>query len=304
MAGLLLTLAMAYGVHLLYTAVALRWDGLAPGPRVVRRTAGGRGARDWLVQAGFEDIRLVELLGAAGVLLLVGAVTAYALFGGVLPPIAGGLFAATFPVAAARARRERRRATARDAWPRLIEEIRIKTTSLGRSIPQALFEVAPRAPEDMRPAFAAAQRVWLLSTDFERTSSVLRARLADATADTVCETLLVAHQIGGNDIDRCLSALVDDRIMDLQGRKDADSKQAGARFARRFVLIVPLAMAVVGLSIGDGRASYSTPTGQLMVLVAIALMGACWLWAGRIMRLPAEQRVFDDGPSPRPGAAA
>ena len=304
MVGLLLAVAMAYGVHLLYTALVQRWEGLGPGPRIAHHSASQHRLRDWLTQAGFEDVRLVELLGAAGVLLLVGAVAAYALFGGVLPPLAGGLFAATFPVAAARARRERRRATARDAWPRLIEEIRIKTTSLGRSIPQALFEVAPRAPEDMRPAFAAAQRTWLLTTDFERTSSVLRARLADATADAVCETLLVAHQIGGNDVDRCLSALVDDRIRDLQGRKDAASKQAGARFARRFVLIVPLAMAVVGLSIGDGRASYASPTGQLMVLVAIALMGACWLWAGRIMRLPAEQRVFDEHLSVRAGAGA
>lgn len=303
MSGLLLAIVMAYGVHLLFTAVAFRWRGVCPGPHVVRRRPATHRVRDWMVQAGFDDVRPAELLGAAGVLFLVGAVLSYALFGGILPPLAGGVFATTFPVAAARARRERRRITARDAWPRLIEEIRIKTTTLGRSIPQALFEVGPRAPEDMRPAFAAAQREWLLSTDFERTLTVLRARLADATADTVCETLLVAHQIGGNDINRCLTALIDDRIMDLQGRKDADSKQAGARFARRFVLIVPLAMALIGLSIGEGRSSYSTATGQLMVMIAIALMGACWVWAGQIMRLPSEQRVlYDDGPTARAGA--
>lgn len=302
MAGLLVAMAMAYGVHLLYTAVALRWEGVRPGPRAVRQGDAADRWRRWLAHAGFDDVRTGELLGAAGVLFLVGGVLAFALFGGALPPLAGGLLATTFPVAAARTRRERRRIAARDAWPRLIEEIRIKTTTLGRSIPQALFEVGPRAPEDMRPAFAAAQREWLLSTDFERSLTVLRARLADATADAVCETLLVAHQIGGNDVDRCLSALIDDRIMDLQGRKDADSKQAGARFARRFVLIVPLGMAVIGLSIGQGRASYSTGTGQLMVMLAIGLMGACWVWAGQIMRLPAEQRVFaDDGAAGRGG---
>lgn len=303
MSGLLLAIVMAYGAHLLYTAVALGWSGVGPGPRVARSGPASHRFSDWMVQAGFDDVRPAELLGTAGVLFLVGAVLAYALFGGILPPLAGGAFATTFPVAAARGRRERRRVGARDAWPGLIEEIRIKTTTLGRSIPQAVFEVGPRAPEDMRPAFAAAHREWLLSTDFERTLSVLRARLADATADTVCETLLVAHQIGGNDIDRCLTALVDDRIMDLQGRKDADSKQAGARFARRFVLIVPLAMAVIGLSIGQGRASYSTATGQLMVMVAIAIMGACWVWAGQVMRLPSEQRVlYDDTPVVRAGA--
>lgn len=295
MNAVLVALLAAYGTHLLYTSVVLSWTGVAPGPRVVGRGPSDHRARDWLVQAGLGDVRPAELGGVGAVLALVGGTVAFGLFGGVLPPLAGGVLATTFPVAAARSRRERRRLAARDAWPRLIEEIRIKTTTLGRSIPQALFEVVPGAPEELRPAFRDAQRAWLLTTDFERTLAVLRAGLADATADTVCETLLVAHQIGGNDVDRCLSALIEDRTMDLQGRKDADAKQAGARFARRFVLIVPLAMAVIGLGIGDGRAAYGTSTGQLVVVVALAVMGACWLWAGQIMRLPSEQRVLVEG---------
>lgn len=177
-------------------------------------------------------------------------------------------------------------------WPRLIEEIRIRTTTLGRSIPQALFDVGQRAPTELRPAFESARREWLISTDFERTVAVLTARLADATADAVCETLLVAHQIGGNDVDRCLVALIDDRTLDLQGRKDAMARQAGARFARWFTLGVPLGMAMIGLSIGDGRSAYATPMGQALVGVGLGLMVLCWFWAGQILRLPSEQRVF------------
>lgn len=292
MTGLLVALAGAYGVHLLYTAGAFGWTGVQPGPAVRRhRLAGARG-RDWLVQAGLGDTRPVELVSVIGVLAVFGAAAGWTLFGGVLPPLATGAATGWIPVMAARARRARRRAAARDGWPRLIEEIRIKTATLGRSIPQALFDVGAGAPPEMRPAFEQARREWLLSTDFERTLDVLRFRLADATADTVCETLLVAHQIGGNDVDHCLSALIDDRIMDLQGRKDAVSRQAGARFARSFTLVVPLAMALIGMSIGQGRSAYASATGQVLVMIAIALMGLCWMWAGRIMRLPDEQRVF------------
>ena len=86
--------------------------------------------------------------------------------------------------------------------------------------------------------------------------------------------------------------MADDRRQDSQGRKDALAKQAGVRFARRFVLIVPMGMALVGLSIGNGRSAYQTPLGQVIVVVALALMVLCWMWAGRIMRLPDEQRVF------------
>jgi tight adherence protein B len=153
--------------------------------------------------------------------------------------------------------------------------------------------VGRRAPDELRPAFVAAQREWLLSTDFTRTVQVLKARLADPTADAVCETLLVAQEVGGTDLDRRLEALIDDRVQDSQGRKDARAKQAGARFARRFVLIVPAGMALAGMSVGTGRSAYQTPTGQLLVVVAIGLVVVCWVWAGRIMVLPEEERVFD-----------
>jgi tight adherence protein B len=174
----------------------------------------------------------------------------------------------------------------------MIEEIRILTGSLGRSIPQALFEVGRRGPDELRPAFAAAQREWLLTTDFERTLRVLKDRLADPTADAACETLLVAHDLGGADLDRRLAALAEDRIQDTQGRKDARAKQAGVRFARRFVLIVPVGMALAGMSVGNGRAAYTAPLGQALVVAAIGLTILCWAWAGRILRLPEEQRVF------------
>lgn len=301
MIALLLALAAGYGVFLVYTAVSLGWTGLGPGPRAYQRPRDGRRLADWLVHAGLDQVRRGELLAVLVALFGIGALLAWALFGGVLPPLGAGLFAASFPLAAARARRARQRTAASEAWPRLIEELRIKTTALGRSVPQALFDVGRGAPEELRPAFEAARREWLISTDFERSLSVLQARMADATADTVCETLLVAHEIGGTEIDRCLTALVDDRIMDQQGRKDAGAHQAGARFARCFVLIVPLGMALVGLSIGEGRAAYHGAAGQVLVLVALGLMAGCWLWAGRIMRLPREQRVFVPLPAPAQG---
>jgi tight adherence protein B len=190
-------------------------------------------------------------------------------------------------------RAQTRRARALESWPRMIEEIRVHTASLGRSIPHALFEVGQRAPDELRPAFGAAHREWLLSTDFSRTVAVLKARLGDATTDMVCETLLVAHELGGAEVDRRLEALADDRMLDCQGRKDARSKLAGARFTRRFVLLVPFGMALAGMSVGEGREAYRGAMGQALVIVAIGVVVLCWVWAGHIMRLPEERRVFE-----------
>lgn len=290
--ALLLALVGAYGVHLIFTAVALRWTGVGPGPSHDRPRARLPRVREWLVQAGLDRVRPVEFGAVVGVLVVVGAALGFTVFGALLPALAVGLFAGTFPVAGYRNRRRDRRAVAQESWPRMIEEVRVLTGSLGRSVPQALFEVGRRGPEEMRPAFEAARREWLVSTDFARAVAVLKGRLADPTADATCETLLVAHQVGGTDLDRRLHDLVEDRIQDVQGRKDARARQAGARFARLFVLVVPLGMAAAGVSVGEGRDAYRSGGGQVAVVLAVALTVLCWLWAGAIMRLPEEERVF------------
>jgi len=286
-----LALVGAYGVHLLYTAAAMRGSGAVTVERRSSRPTVG-GLSDWLAQAGLDDVRPQEFFAVMGVLFVLGAALAFAVFGAVVPALFLGAFAASFPVASYRARRRARRELAQESWPRMLEEIRILTGSLGRSVPQALFDVGARGPAEMRPAFAAAHREWLISTDFHRTVRVLKARLADPTADATCETLLVAHELGGTDLGRRLEALIEDRVQDVQGRKDARAKQAGARFARRFVLIVPLGMALAGMSVGNGRAAYQAPAGQLAVAIGLAVVVLCWLWAGSIMRIPEEQRVF------------
>ena len=74
---------------------------------------------------------------------------------------------------------------------------------------------------------------------------------------------------------------------------EAEARQAGARLARWFVIVVPAGMAFAGLNLGDGGAAYRTPGGQAAVVAAIALIALCWGWAGRIMRVPGQRRVFD-----------
>ncbi len=292
MIPLALAVAGAYGVFLVYTAVVFGWQGVGLGPAASREAPKHR-ARDWLAQAGLEDVQTKEFVAVTLGLVVLASGLAFALFGGVLPALVAAAFASTLPFTSYRSRRQRRRAEAREAWPRMIEEIRLQTGSLGRSIPQALFEVGRRGPEELRPAFAAAEREWRLSTDFSRTVATLKDRLADASADATLETLLVAHEVGGSNLDGRLAALIEDRLQDLHGRKDARAKQAGVRFARWFVLVVPLGMTLAGLSIGTGRHAYQTVMGQLAVAAGLACVAGCWMWAGRLMRLPEEERVFD-----------
>jgi tight adherence protein B len=282
-----------YGVFLLVTALGMGWSGLGPGP--LRGRHGRRGLderlRCWMVEVGLGDVSLAELVRTSALVGCAGGLLAGSVFGGVVPPAAVGSFAATLPAAAYRRRRAARQAVAEEQWPAMIEELRVLTGSAGRSIPQALFEVGSRSPELLRPAFTAAHREWLLTTDLARSLEVLTARLASPTADALCETLLVAHGLGATDLDRRLAEFAEDRRQDAQARKEARARQAGVRFARRFVVLVPAGMAAAGMSLGRGREAYATASGQVLVSVGVLLVVACWVWSGAMLRLPKGERV-------------
>jgi len=292
MTPLLLAVLAGTGVYLLYTAVVMnRRSILAVN---TTRAWSGRTARwqDVLAQVGFAGTPPSHVAGALVGVCAVGALIGWMLFGGLVAPVLASTFGAYLTFTWLRGRHQGRQAQAAEAWPRMIEEIRLLCGSLGRPIPQALLEVGKQGPESLRPAFVTAEREWLISTDFARTVTVLKERLADPTADAACETLLVAHNLGGSDVHQRLAALAEDRRLDLIGRKTARAKQAGVRFARSFVLIVPLGMALAGMSIGDGRSAYETPLGQLGVAFGLLTLTACWWWAGRLIRLPQEERVL------------
>ena len=281
LAPALIACLAAYGAHLVYTSVALRWSGVMPGPNRGR----GRGRRLGLPRLTGMSVRAISL-GTAG------ALAALALFGTLLPAAISGALCTAIAVVSARAELDRRQHRIAAAWPAILDETRVLAGAAGRPIPQSLFEVGRRAAPGVREAFGTAQREWQASTDFGRALGVLKAELAEPSSDVICETLLVAHQVGGSGVDRRLEALIEDRVRELDLRRDATSRQAGARFAREFVLIVPVGMSLVGLSLGTGRAAYESGTAQAIVAVAIGVIAVCWMWAGRILRLPRAQRMF------------
>ncbi|MFT7474280.1 MAG: tight adherence protein B [Verrucomicrobiales bacterium] len=290
MTAIVLSLVAAYGVHLIYSAAVFGWTGIQPGPIAPARRQDRIGAVIRGLGLGEFDPR--ALVAAVLVLSLTGFAFGTLLFGGLAPAILIGFFAATTPIGVARLRHERVTNHAHQAWPAIIEEIRLLTGTLGRSIPQATFEVGRRSHDGLRGAFEAAHREWLISTDFARSLEVLKSQLSHHTADIVAETLLTAHELGGGEVGNRLGALAQDRMTDQQHRRDAVARQAGVRFARWFTLIVPAGMALTGLSIGRGREAYGTTLGQMFVAVALLMIVACWVWAGRIMRMPTEERVF------------
>jgi tight adherence protein B len=168
--ALLIGVCGALGTFYLYTAI-IGWRGVGLAPindnkvKVVANPLA-----KWMTQAGLEDVTPKEFVVATIAAAIVVALLSFVIFGAPLPAIVVGLLGATGPAAIYRNRRAKLRSQAREAWPRLIEELRVQTSSIGRSVPVALLDVGSRSTiQPMRKAFEAANREWLLTTDFTRT---------------------------------------------------------------------------------------------------------------------------------------
>ena len=206
---------------------------------------------------------------------------------------AAGALAAGCAVVGRRSVESARRDQARRLWPGLLEELRVLTTSGGRSLPRALLEAGARVPDPAGDAFRATEKAWRVSADFERSLRVLGDGLAEASTDIVCETLLVAHDLGGRDVGRRLARLAEDRRRDLATRDLAVAKLAGARFAPSVRRHRPVGHGRrrPGRRHRPGRVRHTLRASSSPSPRPRSVAG-CWLWAGRLLRLPEAPRVF------------
>lgn len=230
------------------------------------------------------------------VLAIGGAVTAGAatasMFGvGIVSAAAGilGGVAVHRVMAQTQARRE---AVTQELWPELLDTLRVDLAVTAVPLADALFAAARRLPPAICDRFATAERQWQNTLDVGKALDVLAARFDDATTDVVCASLRTVTDLPGVTVQQRLADLSHDLRTQIRHHKDAEATLAGARFARRFVVIVPVAMALVGSVLGDGRSAYASPAGQTAGLVALAVMIGCWWWASRLLRVPEPPRVF------------
>ena len=205
--------------------------------------------------------------------------------------VAGGYATSRF-VRQVKARRD---ALAEELWPPLLDTVRVDLAVRAIPLGDALFQAARRLDLPARERFAAAERQWQNTLDIAAALQVLKVRCDDATTDVVCASLATIATLPNVTAQQRLSVLSHDVRTRVRQAKDAEATLAGARFARRFVVIVPAGMAIVGSFVGDGRAAYQSVTGQATVMLALVVMAGCWVWAGRLLRVPAPPRVFRDG---------
>jgi tight adherence protein B len=272
-----------------------------------RRAGAGRRAgpsqREWLAQAGADTSPLRLWAGSlalgAGLLAVLTSVT-----GTVAVAAVPSAAAALAPRAVLARRRTARLNAIRQAWPDALREL-AAAVAAGRSLTQALCDVAERGPEPLAGAFASfptLMRVLGTSAALE----VLRDDLADPTTDRIVEVLILAEEQGGRLVTELLRDLADTTTRDLHTAEEVASNALEQKINARAVFVLPwLVLVVLVAHPGAFRDFYHSSAGLVVIAVAAGLSLVGLALASRLSRQPVEPRLLaDDATSAAPGRGA
>lgn len=291
--------AMASGVAVAVIVGALA--GLLPArmARRRRRASHVRRQREWLTQAGVT-VGPVPFWAGSAVLAAAVCVVLTSLTGtlavAAVPAVALGLV----PRAVLARRRTARLNAIRQAWPDALRELSAAVAA-GRSLTQALVDLACRGPEPLADAFASFPTlVRVLGTP--AALEVIRDDLADPTTDRVVEVLILAHEQGGRLVTELLRDLAETTTRDLHTAEEVASNALEQKINARAVFVLPwLVLVVLVARPGHFRDFYQSGSGLVVVGVAAALSLTGVALTSRLSRQPVEPRLLaGEGRQPSP----
>lgn len=265
-------------------------------PRTVGQRHSGRrrladGLRDDLVQSGAGSLTVGQLVLLCLVVGAAASVLVLALTRVLPVALAFGLIAGYGPLALVRARARRRRASMRDVWPDVVDNI-ASAVRAGLALPESLSQLAERGPEELRPMFAEFARDYRATGRFHDCLDRLKERLRDPVADRLVESLRIAREVGGSELGTLLRTLSAFLREDARTRSELETRQSWTVGAARLAVAAPWVVLGMLAMRGQSLAAYSRPVGWVILLIGAVLCVVAYrimVWIGR---LPEEERVL------------
>ena len=280
------TLVASLAGALVVAGILLGIYGLTPrpvtAPRPKRTTRPGRLGRWWRGLPGWQ--RWSSLAGlAAGVVIMLA--TGWVIAAPVLPAAVLGLPALLMVSVADR---QISRMDAIAEWTRNLAGV----LTAGQGIEAAIQASLRSAPEAIRPEVARLVGRMRSRWSTEQALRAFAEDLDDATGDLVCAALILGAAKRGDGLARVLHDLAESVSADVRGRRLIEADRAKPRASARMVTLLSIgALVFFGLG-GRFFAPYSTPLGQLILLVLLSCYGLLLWWLRRIAEIQPASRFL------------
>lgn len=249
--------------------------------------------RGWLDECGLAGIPLGAVaLTVIVIALVVSGVVAVLLPIPALAPLAG-VAGIAIPVAVLDASRTRRRAVAESTWPDTIDAIRMAIRS-GVPLHDALATAESQVPREWRASWNRAVVDLARGTSVSDALIALRSERAEPIADRVCETIIIAEEMGGTELPRVLEELARSVREDVRLRREATARQSWVRHAARLGVVAPWAVVVMLGSRIDNREAFASPAGTALLVGCAGATVVAYIVMTALGRLPESARWVSD----------
>jgi len=211
----------------------------------------------------------------------------------ILPTAALGLpYLLSAPPAEARIRR----VEAMEEWTRSLAGV----LGAGVGIEQALTATLRSTPEPIKPEVTALVARLRARWDTEVALRAFADDLDDVTGDLVASNLILAARRRNRSLASVLQGVAESVAEDVAARRRVEAGRAKPRGSARLVTAFSLGVLVILAFTGDYVEPYSSPVGQIVLIVLLMAYAAGLLW----MRKMAEGKPLPRflGPAARAGA--
>jgi tight adherence protein B len=284
--GALLGLTFALGIILILHSGTVSPDS---GTSATQKWTARR--NELLHQAGINGVTSTHLLVLQIITAFIAAIPLWILSKSL--SVAGcflvfGFFA---PMVLVRGSRRRRIRELRDMWPDVVDNL-ASAVRAGMALPEAVGGLATRGPESLRPAFARFAADYRVSGRFGDCLDQLKVDLADPVGDRVCESLRLAHEVGGNDLGRLLRTLSVFLREDSRTRGELETRQGWTINAARLAVASPWLVLLLLTTQSSTLEAFDSSVGRALLVGGAVLSVLAYRLMMRIGRLPEEQRVL------------
>ncbi|WP_035812606.1 type II secretion system F family protein [Jiangella gansuensis] len=235
---------------------------------------------------------LVEKLGRQTVFGIGAGIATLALTRWPVAAVGGGLLVAFWPALFGGAREERTaiaRLEGLAAWTESLRDTIAGAVGLEQAIPATVYAASPAIQPQLR-LLADRLRIRMpMPEALQRFAD----DLDDASADLVVSALILNARLRGPGLRQVLGSLADSARAELDMRQRVMAGRASTRRSVQIVVGVSLFF-MIGLSLlnRDFVAPYSTPVGQIVLGVVIAIFAAGFLWMRRLAKFEMPARFL------------
>lgn len=205
-------------------------------------------------------------------------------------PISGGLglLAATVLFLRAEHVSKRRQKELAASWPGYLERTRAKMLTTSRSLPYVIFEGQVAGSPFLEELLQHGRREFENSGDLRKSlEAIWRMGADEEVTNYVCTALLDTLGSTSSQTENQLSIISATVRSRNELKQETNSRLAGVRTARAFVLIIPLGMALVGISFAGSVEPFLSPLSLVQIMAALFVLTLCWHWSSKLMAFPA-----------------